>query len=145
MRMYQMDHGWYFGVPDNWTAERDSEDGHYLFFPPDSDLTLHFTPWRVEKEGQPAPAELMIGAFLRGIPEDAAPLDKPACHLENFHVKVFAFSRKERGKKVFRRLVAYYAPGELLSVWIFGTSEQECDQALEMLAGLQKDLRGNSQ
>ena len=32
MRLYQMDHGWYFSVPDNWTAERDSQDGHYLFY-----------------------------------------------------------------------------------------------------------------
>ena len=53
MRVFQMDHGWYFSVPDNWTAERDSQDGHYLFYPSDSDLTLHFTPWRVEKEGSP--------------------------------------------------------------------------------------------
>ncbi len=138
MRTYQMDQGWYFAVPDDWAAERDSQDGHYLFYPPDSDLTLHFTPWRVEKEGQPAPAELMIGAFLRGIPEDAVPLNKTACRLENFYVKGFAFARKERGQKVFRRLIGYYGPGELLSVGIFGTSETDCDRAVGMLAGLQK-------
>ena len=62
MRLYQMDHGWYFSVPDNWTAERDSQDGHYLFYPPDSDLTLHFTPWQVEREGEPG------GTDDRGLP-----------------------------------------------------------------------------
>lgn len=136
MKTYPMEPGWYFRVPDDWTAERDSQDGHYLFYPPDSDLTLHFTPWKVEKEGKPAPAELMMGAFLQGIPEDAAPLDKPACRLENYDVKGFAFARKERGRKVFRRLIGYYGPGELLSVGIFGTSETECDRAVEMLRGL---------
>jgi len=134
--MYEMAHGWYISVPDDWAAEQDSVDGHYLFYPQDSDLTLHFTPFHVERQGQPAPAELMIGAFLRGIPEDAVPLDKLACHLGNFYVKGFAFARMEEGQRVYRRLVGYYAPGELMSVGIFGTSEQECDKALELLRGL---------
>ncbi len=138
MRVFQMDHGWYFSVPDNWTAERDSQDGHYLFYPSDSDLTLHFTPWRVEKEGQPAPAEWMLGAFLRGMPEDAANIDKLACQLDKFDVKEFAFSQEERGQKVFQRLIGYYGPGELLSVGIFGTSEEECDRAVGMLDQLQR-------
>ncbi|MCI9194825.1 MAG: hypothetical protein HFF14_04550 [Angelakisella sp.] len=138
MRLYQMDHGWYFSVPDNWTAERDSQDGHYLFYPPDSDLTLHFTPWQVEREGEPAPAELMIGAFLRGMPEDAKPMDKLACHLNRFDVKGFAFSRKRKGQRVFQRMVGYYAPGALMSVGIFGTWEQECDRAVTMLDQLQR-------
>jgi len=133
-----MDGGWYFTVPDDWAAEQDSQDRHYLFYPPDSDLTLHFTPFRVERQGQPAPAEVMAGAFLQGIPEDAVPLDQLACHLVHFDVKGFAFARKERGKKVYRRLVGYYAPGELMSVGIFGTSERECDKALALLQDLRR-------
>lgn len=138
MRMYQMDRGWYLSVPDHWIAERDSQDGHYLFYPPDSDLTLHATPFHGEYQGQPAPGELMAGAFLQGIPKGAVPLDKLACRLEKFCVKGFAFTQKEEGKKVFRRLVAYYGPGELLSVGIFGTSEQECDKALDLLRDLRR-------
>ncbi len=138
MGTYQMEQGWCFTAPDGWIAQQDSVDRHYLFYPKDSDLTLHITPWRVEKDGQPAPAEVMMGAFLRGIPEDAVPISGLACRLENFAVKGFAFWRKEQGQRVYWRLIGYYKPGELLSVGIFGTLEQECDQALELLAGLQK-------
>lgn len=138
MRMYQMNGGWYFPVPDNWTAERDSVDGHYLFYPPDSDLTLHFTSFYVEDHGQPLPAETMIGVFLRGIPKGAVPMARLACHLDRYAVKGFAFSQKEQGKRVYRRLIGYYGPGELLSVGIFGTSARECDGAVKMLSGLQK-------
>ena len=116
----------------------DHLDKSYGSFRAVSDLTLHMTPWRVAKDGQPAPAEVMMGAFLRGIPEDAVPISGLACRLENFAVKGFAFWRKEQGQRVYWRLIGYYKPGELLSVGIFGTLEQECDQALELLAGLQK-------
>lgn len=39
---------------------------------------------------------------------------------------------------MFRRLIGYYGPGELLSVGIFGTSEEECDRAAGMLDQLQR-------
>lgn len=138
MGMYQMDHGWSITVPEDWTAAYDKEAGAFVFYPEGSAMTLYFSPYHGEKQGRLAPAEIMEAAYLQSVPANAVPFDTKAFQLENYTVKGFSVTEEKGGKRTFVRLLGYYGPGELLSVGVYGRSEEECDRAVEMLSGLQK-------
>ncbi len=125
-------------MPEGWAAAYDEETGAYLLYPEDGSMTLYFTPYHAEKEGRLAPREIMEAACLQSIPAGARPLDTTAFRLDGLSVKGFAVTEEKGGKRTFVRLVGYYGPGELLSVGVYGRTEEECERAMELLKGLQK-------
>ena len=138
MKRYEMDHGWSIPVPEGWATAYDQETGAYLLYPEDSGMTLYLTPYHAEKEGRLAPGEIMEAAYLQSVPAGARSLDTTAFQLNGFSVKGFAVTEEKGGKRTFVRLVGYYGPGELLSVGVYGRTEEECERAMELLKGLQK-------
>lgn len=141
MKRYELDQGWSIPVPEGWVTGYDKEAGAYLLYPEDGAMTLYLTPYHAEKEGRLAPGELMEAAYLQSIPAGAVPLDTAAFRLDGLTVKGFADTPKKDGKRAFVRLLGYYGPGELLSVGVYGRTEEECEKALELLKGLRKEPR----
>lgn len=139
MAEYQMDHGWRIAVPEDWTGAYDEESGAFILYPEGGAMTLYFTPYHGEKQGKLAPAEMMEAAYLQSIPAGAVPFDTGAFQLEGFAVKGFTITEEKGGKRTFVRLLGYYGQGELLSVGVYGRSEEDCNQALELLRSLEKD------
>lgn len=138
MKRYEMDYGWSIPAPEGWVAARDQQTGAYLLYPEDSSMTLYLTPYHAEKEGRLAPGEMMEAAYLQSVPAEACPLDTTAFRLDGLSVKGFTITEEKGGKRTFVRLVGYYGPGELLSVGVYGRTEEECERAMELLKGLQK-------
>lgn len=136
MIVFQMPCGWTITLPDGWIFETDEEQN--VFYPPDSDLTIRITPFNAEKQGVPAPVEVMRAAFIGGISGKLQPVENNELFLDNFSVEVLKGTYEENGENVFWTAAGYTRPGEMLSVNIFGTSEAECDNALLFLKDLKK-------
>lgn len=136
MRTYPMDHGWTIHLPEDWQATYDREAGAFVFFPKGSAMTLYCTVYHGEKQGRPVPAEIMEAAYLQSIPAGAVPFDAEALSPEGFDVKGFSITEEREGKSTLVRLLGFYGPGELLSVGVYGRSEEDCRQALALLRGL---------
>lgn len=142
MTVYKIPHGWTIALPDNWIHE--TEEDQSVFYPTDSDLTIRITPFQAEKDGKPAPVEVMRVVFIINIAQSLYPAEDKELFLDNYTVEVFKGSCEEDGENVFWTAVGYTAPGELLSVNIFGTSEAECDNALIFLKNLKKEQSDKS-
>jgi len=134
MKKYEVA-GWAVEFPDRWLTERDGVDGHWLFYPPDSPLTVHVTPFRFEKEGVPAPAEVAEAVFRESLRRSGAGSGEPEGWTwplpAGFAGECFAGAAEEDGKRICRLCLGFYGPGELLSVNIYGETREECRQAMD--------------
>ncbi len=129
MKQYTVD-GWAMEFPDVWLTERDEVDGHWLFYPPDSELTVHVTPFHLAREGVPAPAEVARAVYRQSLKETAGspwPWPLPA----GLTGERFESTIEEGGKPVCRLCLGFYGLGELLSVNIYGETREECRQAMD--------------
>ena len=129
MKRHTVDN-WTVEFPDRWLTEQDQADGHWMFYPPDSPLTVHVTPFRLEKDGIPAPPEVARAVYLQSLKETGGspwlwPL--PA----GFTGESFEDEAEEGGKTICRLCLGVYGPGELLSVNIYGDTREECRQAMD--------------
>ena len=130
MLQYKLFHNWEISFPDDWSAKYDTENGQYIFYPADSDLTFRLTPFHARKEDQPAPIDIMENAYTNSIPISAKLRDPDSLALEGLHVKAYENKQIQNGKSVYSIHVGYYTVGNLLSINIFGTYKPECEQAL---------------
>lgn len=133
MKAYDLPCGWSIAIPEDWQAEYDRASGQCIFFPNDSDLTLRITPFHAERDGVPAPAQVMEKAFVQSVPPSAVPRDAAEYSLSGFAAKMYENAVPEGVATVCTIYVGYYAAGELLSVSVWGTDKAECGQALDIL------------
>ncbi len=133
--------GWVMEFPDRWLTERDQVDGHWLFYPPDSELTVHVTPFRLERDGIPAPAEAAREVFresLRRSGWDSKPEAWAWPLPAGFGGELFAGTAQEGGKEICRLCLGFYGLGELLSVNIYGDTREECQMAMDCFQTLKR-------
>ncbi len=136
MKKYTIDR-WEMEFPDQWLTERDEVDGHWLFYPPDSELTVHVTPFRFEREGIPAPAEVAREVYresLKGAGVRSSPWPWPLP--KGFTGESFAGTVEEAGKTYYRVCLGVYGLGELLSVNVYGDTQEECRQGMDYFRAL---------
>ena len=138
MQNYRLPCGWEISFSDEWIGEYSKEDGQCIFYPPNSDLTIRITPFHIEKENTPAPAEVMEAAYINSILESAKPRDMYEYILEGFSIQAYEEETYENGKIVYAIKIGYYAPGDLLSVNIFSTNKTECEQSLKILKTIRR-------
>lgn len=138
MQNYGLPCGWEISFADEWIGEYNKKNGQCIFYPPNSDLTIHITPFHIAKENTPAPVEVMETAYINSILQSAKPRDLHEYNLEGFSLKAFEEETNENGKTVYVIKVGYYALGDLLSVNIFSTNKAECEQSLEILKTIRK-------
>ncbi len=129
---------WEIFIPDNWLGEYNEEDGQYMLYPNNSDLTIWITPFLAEQNGVPAPAEMMKIAFIGSISTTAVPRDANSFELRGFAVKMYEGTIIEDNQTVYVIYVGYYSAGELLSINIFATGKSECEQALDIIKTIKK-------
>ncbi len=134
--------GWVLSFPDQWCIERDQVDGHWLFYPPDSPLTVHVTPFQFAKDGVPPPAEVVRELFRVSLGRNgvgtAAPKPWPWPLPQGFSGEVFSSTAQEGGRELCRLSLGFYGPGELLSVNIYGETEAESRQAMDHFKTLER-------
>lgn len=130
--------GWIIDLPDDWAAKRDRDDGHYIFFPPDSDLTLHATPFHAEKDGVLAPSDVMRSVYTRTLRPTAAPRELPFCPCDILCTLVYDGTEQSADSSVHFLQAGFFTDGELLCVNIFGTDKVGCEQALSLLGSIRR-------
>jgi len=129
--------GWTVEFPDNWLPQRDEVDGHWLFYPPDSQLTVHVTPFHLAREGIPAPVEVAREVYRRSLKETGGePIPWPLP--EGYTGESFSGTIQESGKEICRLCLGVYGLGELLSVNIYGETWEECRRAMDCFRTLTK-------
>lgn len=138
MKTYGLPCDWQISVPDNWLGEYIKEDGQYMLYPDTGDLTIRITPFHAERNGVPAPAEVMKNVFMSSIPADAVSRNANSHKPEGFAIKMYEGTLIEENQTVYVIYIGYYAAGELLSVNIYGTDKAECEQAPDILGTIQK-------
>lgn len=55
MNIYKLSCDWQIAMPNKWQGEYDKDNGQYVFYPDNSDLTIHITPFHAEKDSVLAP------------------------------------------------------------------------------------------
>lgn len=136
MITYRLPCDWEISTPDDWQGEYDKKSGQCVFYPQNSDLTIRITPFHAEKDGIPAPAEVMENAYRNTIPASAMERDANSYPLNGFAAKMYQYAWMENHSAVHVISVGYYAAGELLSVSIWGTSKAACENCLDLLQTL---------
>lgn len=133
MAAYSLPCSWKISIPDSWRGEYDEPSGQCVFYPPSGDLTLRITPFHAERDGVPAPAEVMEKAYLHTIPASAAVRDAKLCRPDGFTARMYEDTLRQDHRTVHVFYIGYYAAGELLSVSIWSTSKRECKDTLKIL------------
>ena len=124
MKTYSLEYGWGISFPESWTSDMD-EQGTRRFYPSDDPTTAYAAALHAEKQGVPAPVEVMIGAFMNTLPENVKEIP-PA--VEKLPCKAF-FSVDDRG--IFRISAGFFAEGELLMLNVYSENEAAVWDALE--------------
>ena len=138
MNCYSLSFGWQITVPNNWCEEYDEQGGQWVFYPDDSSLTVRVTPFHAERDGVPAPSDVMKNVYINTIPATAIPRNTDAYNLDGFASRIYDGTIIEHNQTVYVTYIGYYAEGELLSVNIFGESIIECKQALNIIKIMKK-------
>lgn len=138
MAKHQLQCGWLITLPDNWVAERDCDDEHYIFFPSGSDLTLHATPFHAEKDGVLAPSDVMRSVYTSSLRPTAVPRELPFAPCDRLCALVYEGTEQSDEASVHFMQAGYFTDGELLCVNIFGTDKSECEQALSLLRSIRR-------
>lgn len=133
MNIYKLSCDWQIAMPDKWQGEYDKDNGQYVFYPDNSDLTIRITPFHAERDGVLAPIEVMEDAYIRTIPVSAKLRNANLFNLDGFEVKMYEDTFIEGSNMIYVVYVGYYSAGELLSISVWGTNKVECEQALNIL------------
>ena len=124
MKSYSLDHGWEIAFPESWTSDTD-EQGTRMFYPENDSTTAYAAAMHAEKQGEPAPIEVMIGAFMNTLPEN---IKEIPLTVEKLPCKAF-FSKDSKG--IFRISAGFFANGDLLMLNVYSENEDAVWQALE--------------
>ena len=124
MKLYRLDFGWEVSFPDSWISETD-EFGVCSFYPPNDTTTAYASVFHAEKEGVPAPIEVLEGVFMRALPRNIEEIPFSAGDL----VCKAYFSKDDDG--VFRIDAGLFAEGDLLILNVYSESEAAVRNALE--------------
>lgn len=124
MRVYSLDNGWEISFPESWTSDFD-EQGTRMFYPENDSATAYAAAMHAEKQGELASVEVMVGAFMNTLPENAKEIP---LSVENLPCKAF-FSSDNRG--IFRISAGFFAEGELLMLNVYSENEDAVWSALE--------------
>lgn len=138
MQTYVLPCNWKIAMPDNWQGEYVDEDGQYVFYPDNSDLTIRITPFHAERDGVLAPAEVMENAYVNSISTSAISRSISPYNLDGLCGKMYENTVIEENKTIYAIYVGYYTLGELLSISIWGTNKTECEQTLDILKTIKR-------
>ena len=133
MEKMELSLGWVLSLPDYWQGEYQKEGGQWVLYPRDSDLTLRITPFHGERNGVPAPPEVMERAFLNALPAGVKEQDSRSFAVEGFKTKMFQGRVREQGKQIQVIFLGYYGSGDLLSCSAWATRKADLQKALEVL------------
>lgn len=124
MRTYSLDNGWGISFPESWTSDID-EQGTRLFYPENDSTTVYAAAMHAEKQGELAPVEVMMGAFMNTLPENVREIPFST---EKLPCKAF-ISKDSRG--IFRISAGFFAEGELLMLNVYSENEKSVWDASE--------------
>ncbi|MBR1749556.1 MAG: hypothetical protein IJ740_01560 [Ruminococcus sp.] len=134
MKSYVISDGWQIDVPESFIYESDEEQGQFIFYPEDSDLTIRATPFTANKNGIPATKDIMKNAFIGSISKSAVIKDnEQKAALDNYLIS-FEYTYYERNQKVYSiSLGIYNNNGMLLTINIFGTNKDEVEKIYSVI------------
>ena len=124
MRTHSLDHGWEISFPENWTSDVDDQ-GTKMFCQGNDSTTAYAASMHAEKEGELAPIEVMMGAFMQTLPQNAKEIPMM---IEGLPCKAF-FSKDSNG--IFRISAGFFAEGNLLMLNVYSENEASVWGALE--------------
>lgn len=116
MKTYKLDFGWEISFPEDWVMEVDKK-GANMFYPKDDPTTAYASVFHAEREGKPAPAELMEQIFIQSLPERAEEITFSAGGL-----RCRAYSHRG-ADGVFRICAGLFAEGDLLSLNVYSEND----------------------
>ena len=124
MKQHALEFGWEISFPGDWTSEQDA-DGTYIFYPPNDSTTAYATVFHAEKQGESAPLEVMVSAFMRSLPKNVKEIP---LSVEGHSCKAF-YSKDSDG--VYRIIAGFFAEGDLLSLNVYSEKESAVWSVLE--------------
>lgn len=139
MKEYTVFDAWRITFPEDWTSKYVEEEEQFVFYAPDSDLTVRITQFIASGlDGSYLPAEIMEKAYTCSIPNDAKAFATDALRVEGYKEQGFDIRSKNKKCTIFQKCIGYYTDGELLTVNIFGSDSATCEEALNIVQTLTK-------
>ncbi len=151
MKNYRLDFGWEIEFPENWEHEVD-KNGDYVFYLPNDSTTVHaVVDTFANKQGVPAPAEIVEDFFVELLtPYNAEeiPLDVDGLGCRAFYcvyndckaeeVLLYADGLKYKecccidDKRIYRIGAGVFTKGNLLSLNVYSENEDKVFEAAEL-------------
>lgn len=128
MRNYRLDFGWEIEFPENWIHETD-ENGNHVFYLPNDFTTVHAAADTfANKQGVPAPAEIVENYFaelLTPYNAEEIPLDVDGLGCRAFYCV------DDEG--IYRIGAGVFTKGNLLSLNVYSENEDKVFEVAELL------------
>lgn len=126
LQAYRFPFGWQAVFPADWEQDFNEQSKENLFSPPDSDMVFALSMIHVaDPQGNPAPEEVMADAVQHILPLHGKSLHKEDLELEGLQFDSRVFTDIADDETTYCISAAYYCPGELMTVRITGSNEQE--------------------
>lgn len=133
MKTYRLTYNWEISFPSDWKGEYDDDGEQFVFYPPDSDLTVRVTPFQALKRGKFAPKEVMRDSFLSSLSDAATPLDMEECAIPGFEWAAFEDVETENSQEIYVAGMGIFGSGLLLVVDIYSENQAECRESLQYI------------
>lgn len=139
MKDYTVFDAWKITFPKDWTTKFVEEEEQFIFYAPNSDLTVRITQFIASgMDGSYLPAEIMEKAFTCSIPKDSPAFPTDDLKIDGYQEKGFDMQTKNKKCTMYQKCIGYYTDGELLTINIFSSDQQACDDALSIVKTLEK-------
>ena len=126
---------WSIEFPTDWSYETDETDGHNIFYPPDSELTI-----RISEFFTNAKKDDLKGIYKESVPADSRKYEL-GFDFNSFSSLAYETVEYQHDIKVYRFIIGCYKDGLLLSINIYALNREECIQALKYI----KTIKSNDE
>ncbi|MDO4494474.1 MAG: ankyrin repeat domain-containing protein [Clostridiaceae bacterium] len=134
-KTYMFKNNWSIEFPTDWSYETDETDGHNIFYPPDSELTIRISEFFTNAKEDD----------LKRIYKESVPADSKKYELgfgfNSFSSLAYETVEYQHDIKVYRFIIGCYKDGLLLSINIYALKRDECIQALKYI----KTIKSNDE
>lgn len=127
MKNYRLDCGWEIGFPEDWIHEVD-EKGVYIFYPPNDTTTVYASVFTANKQGVPAPAEILEDFFVKLLVSCNA--EEIPLEVDGLGCRAF-FCADDKG--IWRISAGIFTVGNLLSLNVYSESKDKVFEVAELL------------